>query len=176
MRIVATLLLFCLPLRAAAASPLDALERFVGGWSGSGTAVKTPYSEGGSLHGTTYCRWSGDHFFVICEQTGSYNAMTDHDVTIFTYDPKKRLYHFYNVRQADANSTKLAFSGNTFTFSDSFVDKGKTIYTRTLNTFLDAGHYLWRTEFSTDQKVWTLMNSGTVARTPLSPDQYTGGQ
>jgi hypothetical protein len=160
-----TLALAGLSASAASAAPIDALNDFVGTWSSSGTAVATPYGPAGALHGASACAWSNDHLFVICQQTAAYGTLVEHDITVFTYDESAKQYHFYRITPSDANETGLAYAPGMFTFLSHFKDKaGTTIYVRTLNAFTDNDHYTWRTEYSSDQLKWNLMNSGSITR------------
>lgn len=149
----------------ASAAGLDELDRFVGTWDSPGTLLATPYTKAGHADAVNVCAWSADHLFVICQQNIRLNTGHEDAISIYTFDEATKTYHFFNVHTSGATSTKISVAGNTITYSDSFMDKGKNVLTRTLNVWESPNRYRWRSEYSVDAgTTWLLMASGVSTR------------
>jgi hypothetical protein len=151
-----------------APNPLRGLDRFVGTWTSSGTFSATPYSKAGTANGLTTCSWSLYRDFLICQQRVILNGAVQHDLAIYTYDPLKHAYKFYNIGRSQANETNISVTPTTIVYTDSFVDHGNAVTIHTLNVWNSSDrydHYTFRTEFSKNGgKTWTRMLSGTARR------------
>jgi hypothetical protein len=143
------------------------LDRLIGTWQSTGTFVDSAYSKAGPASAKTTCAWSGDGFFLICQQDVVMSGTPEHNVAIYTYDAAAQKYHFYNVGISRANSTDITVSDTAITYSQGFTDGAKHVLTRTLNVWDSPASYSWRAEYSFDGGAhWTLIGSGKTTRTP----------
>lgn len=152
---------------APAPMPIDALGRFEGTWESSGTMLATPRSAAAAIAATTTCAWSVARALMICQQSIGSGAGASYDVAIYTYDPHKKVYDFYNIGPSNASGSTIDVNATTITYDSTYVDHGKKVRERTLNVWDDPSHYHFVGEYSLDGGAhWTVTLRGTSTREP----------
>jgi hypothetical protein len=148
-------------LGAAPQGGIAQLDRLAGTWKSNGTFVDTAYSKAGTATASTTCAWTGDHLFLLCQQSVEMGGKANHDVAIYTYDEATNTYHFYNVGVEQMRTAQLSVDATSMTYGGSFDDGSKHVLTRTLNVWQSPKAYTWRAEYSLDNgATWTQMGSG----------------
>lgn len=158
------LLVLCAATRAASAAGIDTITAYTGSWTSHIVHYKTQYSKP---------RTEDSHLRNDCWRSAGYFACdqivegTSKALIVFTYDPKRNVYHNYAVPTdgSAASSGTLIVQGDTWTFPWQDSDKGKTVYGRVLNIFHGPDTIEFRQEYSFDKAHWIVTARGTERRT-----------
>jgi hypothetical protein len=144
----------------------EALDVWVGSWTGSGEMMEGPFGPGGPMEWTEECSWfGGSRFHVVCESEGSSPMGETTGLGIIGYDTEKEVYTHYGI---DSNGwtghSKGTLSGNTWTFKSKEIMGGETFYTRMTMTMQSATKTSFKWEMSQDGETWTTVMKGTTEK------------
>ncbi|HLJ85782.1 MAG TPA: hypothetical protein VKZ53_03115 [Candidatus Angelobacter sp.] len=144
-------------------TPHDNVGMFAGRWESKSASKDTAYSKAASIEAKVACAWSPLGKYLVCDQLISIPA---NQLTVFSYNEKEKSYKYctFNNPGESAHCGVYTIEGNTWTFSNSFEEKGKKVVFRTLNIFDSPGHMTFRSEFSDDGKTWTTTLEGESRR------------
>jgi hypothetical protein len=144
----------------------EALEAWVGSWTGTGEIKPGILGPGGEMRWNEECTWfENSRFYVVCESEGSNPMGPVTSLGIIGYDPAKKVYTHYSI---DTNGWSAyaegTHSGDTWTFTSDEVMGGATYHTRATMTMPTPEAVQFNWEVSKDGKTWTLLMDGTSAK------------
>jgi hypothetical protein len=144
----------------------EALEMWVGNWSGEGEMKPGLFGPGGPMSWSEECTWfEGSKFHVVCRSEGTSPMGTVKGLGIVGYNPGKQVYTHYGVDNngwsAYAEGTR---TGDTWTYLSEEMMGGQKYDTRATMTMTspDTVEFTW--EMSEDGETWTLLMDGTSTR------------
>lgn len=149
--LLAALLAFAPP-SARQSDPYAPLRLYDGGWQIT--------RQGGSKPDSLINRCALLGLYFACAQT--VNGAPGGLIVFIPVKDDPGHYHTQTI-MPEGRATgvdDLRIEGNQWTYSSRRNDNGKTTYYRTLNTFADRNHIHFEQADSTDNKQWTVRNSG----------------
>jgi hypothetical protein len=178
MNVLKTALGVCVILAAAAVASADeptmpkplaeheALEMWVGSWTGTGEMKPGIFGDGGPMTWTEECRWfEGKKFHVVCTSEGSGPIGPVKGLGIVGYDPGRKVYTHYGVDDngwsAYSEGTR---SGDTWTYLSEEIMGDTTYHTRGKMTVTSPTTVEFSWEMSEDGETWTLLMEGTSTK------------
>jgi hypothetical protein len=160
MHLVLLALLAFAPPAAKTADPYAQLRLYDGSWQVTPKGAAKPDVL------TNHCALLGQFFACAQNVNGSPGGL----VVFLPVNGKPN--HFYTQTiMPEGRATgrdELEIEGNQWTYSSRRDENGKTTYYRTLNTFSDKNHIHFEQGQSTNNKDWTVQNSGDEVRMSTS--------
>jgi len=135
------------------------LSVFIGKWR-SETLVN------GKSQGTaaiSACRWSGNGNYMIADQMVTNGNAKTNNLSIYSYEAATDSYKLSIVGAPGMApfSINMVCKGDELIYLGNYTDdKGKKIYTRTLNDFVSPGYYTFKVQSSPDSSTWATSLEG----------------
>jgi hypothetical protein len=141
----------------------EALEMWVGSWSGEGELKPGPFGPGGPMKWTENCSWfENGNFHVICRSEGTSPMGEMKGLGIVGYNPAKQVYTHYGVDSTGwSGYSEGTKSGDTWTFRSQEMIGGTTYHTKMVMTMSSPDTTTFTWEMSEDGSSWTVLMSGT---------------
>jgi hypothetical protein len=143
------------------ATGINKLSIFLGTWKGE----NKPGSSN-NTNSTTSCSWSLNGRYLICDQLIDQSGVRSNNLSIYSYDTSHDSYllSLVGIPNTDPFSIPMSARGDTLIYSGSYMDKGKKIFTRTLNIFRNSSFYIFISQYSTDGDSWTNTLEGSASK------------
>jgi hypothetical protein len=137
---------------------VESLAAIVGVWQSD-----TDVASGTSA--VSRCAWTPSRFGVLCDQTVSTPAGTQHALSLYTFGGAQGKFVFYGLGHPgdQMSPVSLTIEGNVWTYGGLAPGPdGRT--SRTINDFSAKRSYTWRQESSSNGKDWTVGAQGRSKR------------
>lgn len=154
-------------LRAASPSPsMGKLSAFLGQWQLTGRVFPTAFSRAGSTRATLSCGWSGNRFFLICDERRTAGVGPADSLAIYGYDVHTRAFTYYqiNVGGGVPYASPLTVVGNRWIYISEFRVKKGVVRFRTTDTFNSPNRVVYSVEYSSSGGKWVTVGRGTITR------------
>jgi hypothetical protein len=120
----------------------------------------------------TICQWAPNGQCLLCDQIHpgpeGPGKPPVRELNIFTYDRGRGRYVMQGLRPA--RSAQFMVTGTTWTYPGEFVENGKTVAQRVLNTWETPGVMHFTVQVSQDNGAhWTTQTDGRMVRTKEAP-------
>jgi hypothetical protein len=141
-------------------SGLRKLGVFAGTWRGENDPDSTGKSP---VVAISTCQWSPNGKYLVCDQRVTNQGATTNNLSIYSRDPDKDGYTLtlVGIPGMQPFSIPITYKGDEFYYLGSYTDdKGKKVYTRTVNTFLSTTSYTFKVQSSEDGEHWTTSIQG----------------
>jgi hypothetical protein len=141
----------------------EALQIWIGTWSGNGTMKETPMGPGGPMEWTEECSWfGGGRFHVICKSEGTSPTGPMKGIGIIGYDAEKGVYTHYGVdNNGWAELSQGKHEGDDWTFTSKSSMGGQTYHSRFTMTMQSPKSMTFNWQTSPDGKAWDTLMEGT---------------
>ena len=141
-------------------SGIKKLAVFIGTWR----ADNDPDSSGKSDVSAVYaCQWSSNGNYMIADQKVTNRGVMINNLSIYSYNADKDGYTLavVGVPGMEPFSIPVTYKGDELYYLGSSIDNnGKTIFARTVNTFLSSTDYTFKVQSSEDGEHWTTSMQG----------------
>ena len=141
-------------------SGIKKLAVFIGTWR----ADNDPDSTGKSDVSSVYtCQWSSNGNYMIADQKATNHGVMINNLSIYSYNADKDGYTLavVGVPGMEPFSIPITYKGDELYYLGSSIDNnGKTIFARTVNTFLSSTDYTFKVQSSEDGEHWTTSMQG----------------
>jgi hypothetical protein len=140
---------------------IEKLSVFLGTWK----AENKPGSSNLTTS-ITRCEWSLNGRYLICDQLIHEPDGQTNNLSIYSYDSLSNSYllSLVGIPHTDPFSIPMSARGDTLIYSGSYVDKGKKIFTRTLNIFRSSSYYIFISQYSTNGDSWINTLEGSASK------------
>lgn len=152
-------------------SGLKKLSAFLGTWRAENdpdsTAAAGGASSGSSGTSAVYtCEWAVNGNFLIADQKVTRAGSTTNNLSIYSYVPEKDEYllSLVGIPGMQPFSIRVTYKGDELYYLGDYMDNGKKVYTRTVNTFLSPTNYTFKVQSSGDEVNWTTSFSGKAVK------------
>jgi hypothetical protein len=144
----------------------QALEAWIGSWSGQGELKPGPFGPGGPMSWTEECSWfEGGGFHVICRSQGTGPMGATKGLGIIGYHSEKKVYTHYGVDSSGwSGYAEGARTGDTWTFQSREVMGGTSFESRAIMTMTSPSTMSFSWAVSEDGSTWTVLMDGTTTR------------
>jgi len=168
--LIAAALLLAACVHGAAQSPsttspagIAAIEAYKGTWKISTVTVDTAHSKAAKDEKVLRNDCWRSAGYYACNQ---YLDGVSQALIVFTYSQDKNLYTTYVIPRdgSGAHSGTLEIHGDTWIYPWEVTENGNTVYYRVVNIFTSRNSIQFRSEFSSDKKIWTPTTTGNEVR------------
>ena len=145
-------------------SGMKKLAVFLGSWR----AENSPDTNGNVNISAVYtCQWSPNGNYLIADQRVTSNGRTTNNLSIYSYDPQKDTYllSLVGVPGMQPFSIPVTYKGDELYYLNEYMDNGKKVYGRTVNTFFSPTSYTYKVQSSADGVVWITSMEGKAVKT-----------
>lgn len=159
-------LFFCgqaMPSDQADEDPVKKLGAFFGKWN-----TEASFANGEKVTSELECRWSPQKQYLICEQQVKMASGQSHQLTVYSYNAKDRVYSYTTFQDNGAKPAtgSVEINGSTWVYNSSFERDGKKTQVRNTNHFPNARTEEFRVESSDDGgATWKMVLQGSARRT-----------
>lgn len=144
-------------------SGIRKLAVFVGTWK----AENAPDTNGVvGVSAVFTCQWSPNGNYLIADQRVTSNGNTTNNLSIYSYNPKDDSYllSLVGIPGMQPFSIRVEYKDDELYYLNEYMDNGKKVYGRTVNSFLSPTSYTFKVQSSPDGVRWVTTMEGKAVK------------
>ncbi|MDP9046753.1 MAG: hypothetical protein M3N14_01365 [Bacteroidota bacterium] len=138
---------------------LKKLSVFLGTWKSQSEGAKDQFA-------IYTCRWSVNGKYLVCDQIVTDGEKKTNNLAIYSYNAVRDTYKLslVGIPGADPFAIPVTYKSDELVYSGDYMQDGKKVYTRTLNTFISRSYYIYKVQSSKDSINWTISIAGKAVK------------